>query len=178
MALMLKKKMRYVFSILFIATGLLFVSPSCTVNYSFRGATIAPEIETFSVQYFQNRAPVVQAQLSQVFTDALRDRIEGQTRLELVSGFGDVDFSGEVENYETRPTAITGDEVAALNRLTITVRVKYTNSFNPDDSFDTNFSRYEEYPSSQALADVEGELIESIVDQLVNDIFNRAFVNW
>jgi hypothetical protein len=160
----------------FLLTGLIL--QSCTVRYSFQGATIAEEIETFSVQYFQNRAPVVQAQLSQVFTDELRNRIEGQTRLELVSGFGDVDFSGEITNYETRPTAITGDEVAALNRLTITVRVKYTNSYNPDDSFDTSFSRYEEYPSSQALADVEEELITSIVDQLVNDIFNRAFVNW
>ncbi len=178
MELKLKKKKRPIGIVLILFTGLLFIIPSCTVSYSFRGATIAPEIETFSVQYFQNRAPVVQAQLSQIFTDALRDRIEGQTRLELVSGFGDVDFSGEIENYETRPTAITGDEVAALNRLTISVRVKYTDSFNPDNSFDTRFSRYEEYPSSQALADVEEELIESIVDQLVNDIFNRAFVNW
>lgn len=168
------------FNILLMSVLVVIISllSSCTVSYSFRGATIAPEIQTFSVQYFQNRAPVVQAQLSQIFTDALRDRIEGQTRLELVTGFGDVDFSGEIENYETRPTAITGDEVAALNRLTITVRIKYTNSFNPDESFDTNFSRYEEYPSSQSLADVEEELIESIVDQLINDIFNRAFVNW
>ncbi len=166
------------FLLMIMLTGFIFVSPSCKVSYSFQGASIAPEIESFSVQYFQNRAPVVQAQLSQVFTDALRDRIEGQTRLELVTGFGDVDFSGEISNYETRPTAITGDEVAALNRLTITIKVKYTNSLYPDESFDTSFSRYEEYPSSQALADVEGELIESIVNQLVNDIFNRAFVNW
>lgn len=152
--------------------------PSCKVSYSLSGTTIAPEITTYSVQYFQNRAPVVQAQLSQIFSDALRDEIQGQTRLELVTGFGDVDFSGEITNYETRPTAITGDEVAALNRLTISIRVKYTNSFDPDDSFDTSFSRYEDYPSSQALADVEAELIESVVEQIVEDIFNRAFVNW
>jgi len=157
---------------------LLLANQSCKVSYSLSGTTIAPEIQTFSVQFFQNRAPVVQAQLSQIFTDELRDRVEGQTRLELVTGFGDVDFSGEIKNYETRPTAITGDEVAALNRLTIVIRVKYTNSVNPDDSFDTSFSRYEDYPSTQALADVEEELIESIVDQIVEDVFNRAFVNW
>lgn len=156
----------------------LLVLNSCKVSYSFTGTTIDPQIQTFSIQYFQNRAPVVQAQLSQVFTDELRDRVQGQTRLELVTGFGDVDFSGEITNYETRPTAITGDEVAALNRLTISIRVEYTNSINPDDSFDTSFSRYEDYPSSQSLADVEEELIESIVDQIVEDIFNRAFVNW
>jgi hypothetical protein len=162
----------------FILAVLLFGLNSCKVSYSFTGTTIDPQIQTFSIQYFQNRAPVVQAQLSQVFTDELRDRIQGQTRLELVTGFGDVDFSGEITNYETRPTAITGDEVAALNRLTITISVEYTNAINPDDSFDTSFSRYEDYPSTQSLADVEEELIQSIVDQIVEDIFNRAFVNW
>lgn len=162
---------------LIISVSMLFLN-SCKVSYSFTGTTIDPQVQTFSIQYFQNRAPVVQAQLSQVFTDELRDRVQGQTRLELVTGFGDVDFSGEITNYETRPTAITGDEVAALNRLTITIRVEYTNSINPDDSFDTSFSRYEDYPSTQSLADVEEELIESIVDQIVEDIFNRAFVNW
>lgn len=168
---------RMVLSFLFLL-GILLGLNSCKVSYSLTGTTIDPQIQTFSVQYFQNRAPVVQAQLSQVFTDELRDRVQGQTRLELVSGFGDVDFSGEITNYETRPTAITGDEVAALNRLTITIRVEYTNSVNPDESFDTNFSRYEDYPSTQSLADAEEELIESIVDQIVEDIFNRAFVNW
>ena len=164
------------FAILLSGNGLLFTS--CKVSYSLRGTNIAPEILTYSVQFFQNRAPVVQAQLSQVFTDELRDRIEGQTRLELVNGFGDVDFSGEITNYETRPTAITGDEIAALNRLTISVRVKFDNSINPDESFESSFSRYEDYPSSQSLADVEEDLIESIVDQLIEDIFNKAFVNW
>lgn len=169
---------RKFFALIAVMVSVLVIPSACKVSYSLSGTTIPVEIETYSVQYFQNRAPVVQAQLSQVFTDALRDRIQGQTRLELVNGFGDVDFSGEITRYETRPTAITGDEVAALNRLTISIRVKYTNSYNPDDSFDTSFSRYEDYPSSQALADVEAELIESIVDQIVEDIFNRAFVNW
>lgn len=173
----MKSKGKFAVIILLIS-GFMVITQSCKVSYSLSGTTIDPKILTYSVQYFQNRAPVVQAQLSQVFTDELRDRIQGQTRLELVSGFGDVDFSGEIKNYETRPTAITGDEVAALNRLTIEIRVKYTNSVNPDESFDTSFKRYEDYPSSQDLASVEDELIESIVDQIVEDIFNRAFVNW
>ena len=165
-----------VFALMLTGNSLLITS--CKVSYSLRGTNIAPEILTYSVQFFQNRAPVVQAQLSQVFTDELRDRIQGQTRLELVNGYGDVDFSGEITNYETRPTAITGDEVAALNRLTITVRVKYDNTLFPDESFDSSFSRFEDYPSSQDLASVEEDLIESIVDQLIEDIFNKAFVNW
>ena len=156
----------------------LFTLPSCKISYSFSGVTIAPEITTFSVQNFPNRAPVVQAQLSQKFADALKDKIQGQTNLSLINGFGDVDFSGEIRNYETRPTAITGDETAALNRLTITVRVKFTNSHDPDQNFDTSFSRYEDYDSSKNLAQVEDELINLILEVLIEDVFNRAFVNW
>ena len=161
----------------FILAGII-VLQSCKVSYSLSGTNIPIEIETFSVQYFPNRAPLVQAQLSQVFTDALKDKTEGQTRLEMVTGFGDVDFSGEIKVYETRPVAITGNETAALNRLTIGVRVNFTNSVNPDESFDTQFSRYEEYESSKNLSDVEDELIELIVENIVEDIFNKAFVNW
>ena len=164
--------------LIIISIASMIVLQSCKVSYSFSGTNIPIEIETFSVQYFPNRAPLVQAQLSQVFTDALKDKIEGQTRLEMVTGFGDVDFSGEIKNYETRPTAITGDETAALNRLTISIRVSYMNSFNPDESFDSQFSRYEEYESSKNLSDVEDELIGLIVENIIEDIFNKAFVNW
>ncbi len=151
---------------------------SCKVSYSFTGAAVNPEIKTVSIQYFDNRAPLVQATLSQVFSDALRDKVQGQTSLQLVTGYGDVDFSGEIKNYETRPQAITGAETAALNRLTITVRVKFTNEVEPDKSFDTSFSRYEDYSSGTDLSSVENELIKLIVENLVEDIFNKAFVNW
>lgn len=157
---------------------LLLGLPSCKVTYSFSGVNISPAITTFTVQYFPNRAAIVQAQLSQAFTDALTDKITDNTSLELSPGGGDVEFSGEITNYVTRPTAITGDEVAAMNRLTITVRVKYTNYMEPDLDYDTSFSRYEDYDSSRNLADVEGALVELIVENLIEDIFNRAFVSW
>jgi hypothetical protein len=153
-------------------------SQSCKVSYSFTGVTINPEIKTVSIQYFDNRAPLVQPQLSQIFTDALREKIQGQTSLNLVTGYGDVDFSGEIKNYETRPQAITGDETAALNRLSITVRVKFTNEIEPDKSFDTSFSRYQDYSSDLDLSSVEDEKIKLIVEDLMEDIFNKAFVNW
>jgi hypothetical protein len=150
----------------------------CKVSYSFSGVNISPEVLTYSVDYFPNRAPIVQAQLSQVFTDALMDKIQGSTSLDLATGGGDVQFSGEITGYNTRPTAITGEETAARNRLTITVRVKYTNLVEPELDYDTSFSRYEDYDASQNLTDVENELIELIVENLVEDIFNRAFVSW
>ena len=151
---------------------------ACKISYSFSGVNISPEVLTYTVDYFPNRAPLVQAQLSQLFTDALMDKIQGNTSLDLATSGGDVQFSGEITGYETRPTAITGDEVAARNRLTISVRVKHTNAVEPDLDFDQTFSRYEDYDASQSLTDVEDALIEVIVENLVEDIFNRAFISW
>jgi hypothetical protein len=158
--------------------GLATAMTQCKVSYSFSGVNISPEVQTYSVDYFPNRAPIVQAQLSQLFTDALMDKIQGSTSLDLSTEGGDVQFSGEITGYNTRPTAITGDETAARNRLTITVRVKYTNLVEPDLDYDTSFSRYEDYDSSRNLTDVENELIEIIIEYLIEDIFNRAFVSW
>jgi len=151
---------------------------SCKVSYSFSGVNISPEVTTYSVEYFPNRAAIVQAQLSQTFTEALQDKIESGTSLSLNADGGDVEFSGEITGYETRPTAITGDEVAARNRFTITVRVKYTNLVEPELDYDSSFSRYEEYDATSNLSDVEEELIELILENLMEDIFNKAFVSW
>lgn len=158
--------------------ALVLVIPSCKVTYSFSGVNISTEVTTYTVRYFPNRAAVVQAQLSQLFTNALMDKIQSNTSLDMSSDGGDVEFSGEITRYETRPTAITGDETAARNRLTITVRVVYTNYIEPDLDYDTSFSRYEDYDASQDLSSVEDELIELITENLIEDIFNRAFVSW
>jgi hypothetical protein len=164
-------------AVLFII--LLAVMPACKVSYSFSGVNISPEVQTYSVQYFPNRAPLVQAQLSQLFTEALMDKIQTNTSLDLANQGGDVQFSGEITGYATRPVAITGEETAARNRLTITVRVKYTNVVEPELDFDTSFSRYEDYDATESLSgDVESELINLIVENLVIDIFNQAFVSW
>jgi len=163
-----------IFAMLAVLSG----CKTMSINYSFSGVNISPDIKTVTVDYFPNRAPVVQAQLSQLFTDALIDKIQSNTSLELVPLGGDVSFSGEIKNYDTKPTAITGNETAARNRLTISIRVVYTNNMDPDAGFDTSFSRYEDYDSSQNLADVEDELIELIVENILEDIFNKAFVNW
>lgn len=165
--------------VMFVLGTLVF--PGCktmSINYSFSGVNISPEIQTVTIEYFPNRAPVVQAQLSQLFTDALVDKIQSNTSLEQVPAGGDVVFSGEIRNYETKPTAITGNETAARNRLTISISVVYTNNIEPDASFESSFSRYEDYDSGQNLADVEEELIELIIENILEDIFNKAFVNW
>jgi hypothetical protein len=150
----------------------------CKISYSFSGASISPLAKTFSVIYFQNRAPLVQPGLSQYITDALIDKCKGQTSLKYVNGTGDVTFEGEITDYNTRPLSIAADARAAMNRFTITVKVKYTNPIEPEYSFDQSFSRYEDYDSNLDLSAVEKELSDKIIEMVVEDIFNKAFVNW
>ena len=91
---------------------------------------------------------------------------------------GDLNIEGEITGYATKPIAITGDQTAALNRLTITVKVKFTNKFDETQNFETSFSRYEDYESTKNLSDIEDVLIEQINSYLIEDIFNKAVVNW
>ena len=146
--------------------------------YSFTGASICPEAKTVSISYFKNNAPLVQPTLSQKLTDELRDKFSSQTNLNLVSYGGDLNFEGKITNYTTTPVAIQGNETAALNRLTITVQVKYTNVCDETKNFDLSFTRYQQYNSSLPLSSVEAGLIEKISKELVEDIFNKAVVNW
>jgi len=160
-----------------LAAGILIMN-GCKISYSFTGASISPEVKTISIQYFQNRANLVQPGLSQYITDALIDKCKAQTNLSVVNGIGDVNFEGEITGYNTRPSTVAADARAATNRFTITVKVKFTNAVDPDFSYDQSFSRYEDYESSLDLSDVEDELSSKIVGFLVEDIFNKAFVNW
>jgi len=150
----------------------------CKVSYSFSGASISPDVKTISIQYFQNRANLVQPGLSQYLTDALIDKCKAQTNLGLVNGLGDVNFEGEITDYNTKPLTVAADAQAATNRFTITVRVKFTNAIQPDLSYEQSFSRYEDYDSNKNLSDVEKDLSDKIVELLIEDIFNKAFVNW
>ncbi len=150
---------------------------SCGV-YSFTGASIPPQAKTFSVSHFPNNAQMVQPTLSSRFTESLQDKFQKQTNLRLVSAGGDLHFEGSIINYATAPTAIGGDDRAALNRLTISVRVKFINELEPDNDFEQTFSRFWDYPSNRSLAEIEDEAINVITEALVEDIFNQAVVNW
>lgn len=150
----------------------------CKVTYSFSGASISPLAKTFSIQYFQNRAPIVQPGLSQNLTDALIDKCKAQTSLKYTTSVGDMDFVGEITDYNTKPLTVGADAQAATNRFTISVKVKFTNAIDPTLSFDQTFSRYEDYNSNLDLSSVEADLSSKIIDMIVEDIFNQAFVNW
>lgn len=168
-------------SLLIIMTAflaLLLQGCGLKISYSTTGASISADVKTLSVQVFQNRASLVQPGLNQKLTDALIDQCRAQTNLTIVSSGGDVSFEGDITDYRTQPLTVSGNEQAAMNRFSITVRVKFVNNVEPELSFEQPFTRYLDYSSSQNLSDVEVPLAEEIVKMLVEDIFNRAFVNW
>jgi hypothetical protein len=163
-----------ILSVFFIIISL----TGCTVSYSFSGARIKPEVKTLSVEYFLNRASLVQPGLSQQLTEALIDKCKAQTSLSMVSSSGDVSFEGEITDYNTRPLTVSADATAAMNRFTITVKVKFVNTVEPELNFEQSFSQYKDYDSNLDLSQVEKQLSKDIIDLLVEDIFNQAFVNW
>jgi hypothetical protein len=151
----------------------------CTLKYSFTGASIPPEAKTVSVADFPNMAPLVNPLLSQQLTEALKDRFVAETSLQLVRFNGDLNFEGTIVKYETRPIAIQAEsDEAQQNRLTIAIKVKYTNIMEPKSNYEATFSRFQNYDSSFSLEEVESALITLIIEELVDDMYNKAVVNW
>ena len=150
---------------------------SCGI-YTFSGASIPAEAKTVSVQYFPNNAQLVNPLLSNALTNALNDMFVNQTTLQSVAQNGDLALEGEITGYSTSPIAITGNQTAAMNRLTVTVNVRFTNKYDESKDFEQRFSQYQDYPSGQDLSAVQDVLVEQIVEDLCQDIFNKAVVNW
>src|SRR5690606_3650284 len=172
--LFIKNKIQLILLFL-IAIGFNF---SCGI-YSFTGASIPPEMETVSVDFFENSAPLVVPYLSQDFTEALKNRVRNQTRLSMVRDDGDAALEGRITGYSINPTAVQGNDRAGLNRLTITVSVKYTNKVNEKQNVEASFSRFQDFSTAnEPIQSQEQQLIKQINDMLTEDIFNRAFANW
>lgn len=163
-------------AILFFLFPLLFLA--CKVDYSFTGASIPAKAETLSVERFPNNAGLGPPTLGQTFTEDLRDRFMRQTDLTLVDEKGDLRYKGSIVDYQVEPVAVQGNDQASLNRLTITVRVKYKNSLEQKKSFKKQFSRFADFESGQSISSVEEQLIQEINDQLTQDIFDASLSDW
>jgi hypothetical protein len=145
--------------------------------YSFSGAAI--EGKTINIHQLENRARNVVPSLSATLTEKVRRRILSQTGLKPVtSDEADYDITGKITTYEVTVTAAQGVQLATKNRLTIGVEVTFVNRLNEKAGFTQTFTRFSDFNASQMLQSVEGALIEDIGNQLADDIFNKAFVNW
>lgn len=164
--------------VVLIIAFLAIINYSCKVSFSLSGATIPIQAKTFSVKYFTNNASLVQPILNQRLTEHLRDRIMNETSLQMVNSNGDLAFEGEILTYNMQPLAIQGNETAQLTQLTVTINVRFFNSIEPDKNFESTFTRFHQFPASVNFASIENQIIDQIVEQLVDDIFNKALINW
>lgn len=170
-------KRNAIFSVLSLAIAVI-VSGCFTIKVNMSGASVHPDAKTFSVQDFINRADEIQPGLTLDFYNALRDKVESQTSLNFTSGYGDIDFTGEIVRYNHQSTAITSNEVAALNRFSIAVKVDFNNVMEPENNFSKTFERYQEFDASENFENVKVDLTEKIIEEIINDIFKEAFINW
>lgn len=152
---------------------------SCTISYKFNGAAIDYNVyKTISVGNFPIRAALVYPPLQQTFENELLDYITRNTRLRTTDGASDLSIEGEITGYNLTPQAVTEDAYASKTRLTITVRVKYTDSKDEKNDIDQSFSAYRDFDATEMLTDVQDELCEQITKELVDLIFNATLGNW
>lgn len=166
-----------IFILLFVVlTSMVFTA--CKITYSFTGASIAPNVRTFMVDYFPNRARLVNPNLSQLFTEGLQEKLIKQTSLNQITDKADLEFSGQITEYDVKPMNISQGDLAAQNRLTIGIKVKFTNNKEHEQDWEKTFSAYEDFDSNRSLNDVEDELVRLIIVKLTDDVFNASIANW
>jgi hypothetical protein len=150
---------------------------ACSITYSSQGGRLNYElVKTITIHEFPNRTPNYPL-LSQVLDQALRRRYIEQTRLTPVNNNGDIEIEGEVTGYNIQGMAVK-DNYESLTRLTITVRVKYTNHKEANTDVDQTFSAFQEFSATQSINDVQDNLVTQIVDELVDKIYNETVANW
>lgn len=150
-------------------------------SYKFNGASIPADMKTVNVRFFENNAPLVVPNLSQQFTEDLKERIRTQSRLSIIQNDAQAIFEGRITGYDIKPIAIQDNTapIAGANRLTITVSVKYTNNIDTKQSFEESFTAFTDFSlAGQSLQSQEQALIKKVNTQLTENIFNRAFAQW
>jgi len=160
-----------------ILTAALMLS-SCGI-YSFSGTSIQPDVKSITIDFFEYRAQRVNPSLANDMTEELKNKFRRLTKLEQVEEDGDLEISGEITGYDVRASAITANEVAAQNRLTVTIKISFTDRKYPENSFENkNFSAYADYDSTNSLDAVESTLCAEIVEKIIEDVFNATVAQW
>ena len=151
----------------------------CALSYKFNGANIDySKTKSISIADFPNHAALVNPSLSSDFTDELRNLYQRQTRLQILRQGGDMELEGEIIGYSVSAMAISADSYAAETKLTIQVRVRFTNNATPDDSFEKTYSAYQTFDSSKLLTDVQDELCATMITEITESIYNDTVAKW
>jgi hypothetical protein len=163
-----------------LIVSLLLLWSGCAVRYSMTGASIEPEAKTVNVRFIENRAPINNPTLSQNLTERLRNKIQSQTKLVQINEEGaDYEFKGAVTGYSFSNAAVTNVDQAATSRLTVTINITFIKRIRDKKGYTQAFTRSADFSASQLPSAVENGLLENtILPQIVDDIFNKAFANW
>ena len=148
------------------------------VKYSFTGTSIQPDVKTITIPYVEYKALRVNPSLSNDLTEALQDKFRKLTSLEQVEMDGDLELVCEITGYDVKATAVTADELPAQNRLTVSVKAEFSNRKYPEDDVSKTFSAYEDFDATLSLDAVESSLCETIIEKIVEDIFNATVAQW
>jgi len=167
-------KMKFLFALVF---SLLLVS--CTVSYKFNGSSIDyTKTKTISIFDFPNTAELVYPPLSQQFSEALRDSYTKQTRLQILKKDGDLHLEGEIVGYQLTPLAISADSYASQTKLTLTIKVRFTNYKNPEEDFEKSYTAFQTFDSGLLLTNVQDALIKQMIIDIVDNIYNDTVAKW
>lgn len=155
------------------------IGVSCSVSYKFSGTSIDySRTKTIYVRDFINQAQMVYAPLTDVLNETVKDIYARQTRLSLVNRNGDLEIEGEITNYDISSMSIQADAIAAETRLTIRVKVRFTNNKNHDEDFERTYTSFRNFSSNLMLNDVQDELITEMTKEIAELIFNDTVANW
>jgi len=157
---------------------LLFLITVLSGCYRLKGFSISDELKTFDVEDFRNNTPNAPPTIQQTFTESLREKISRESRLNRDNANPDIKFSGTITRFSVTAVAPERDATTASNRLEIAVNVNYENARDSKDHWTQTFSHFLDFPSNVNLLDVQDDLITQIFDQILEDIFNKAFTNW
>ncbi|MBQ9340631.1 MAG: LptE family protein [Paludibacteraceae bacterium] len=153
--------------------------PSCSISYKFNGASIDyAKVKSIAISDFPNNAALVYPQLSNDLSQGIRDIYQRQTRLQVTNRGGDMELSGEITGYTLTPMAIAADSYSAETKLTITIKVHFTNNIAPEESFDKTYTAFQTFDSSQMLTDVQEELCAIMIKELAENIYNDTVARW
>ena len=161
-------------SIVFLSTTLLC---SCGI-YSFKDAVIPDNVKTIKIGFIENKARYVNPQLAPMLTDKLQQKIISQTKLTRTnSDDAHYQIFATITNYDPTQTVGVSDKQASTNRLTVTVHVVLKKTLdNKEQEFDV--SRNFDFSANLSLSQAEAQLMEDIVRNISDDIFNQIFSNW
>ena len=158
---------------------LLLVLQACSVSYKFNGASINYQTtKSISIADFPNNAALVYPQLSNMLSETIRDQYVRQTRLQVLTKGGNLELEGEIVGYELTPMAISADSYASETKLTLTVKVSFTNNVAPEESFERTYSAFQVFDATKLLTDVQEELCNTMVTEIAENIYNDTVARW